>query len=533
MKRRDFIKTGSVVGAGVVAAPYILKSSPKFDFKPINKLLNSNDNIFIIVEMFGGNDGLNTIVPIAEIDKYEELRKDLHIPEEETVRFEQSDLYMNKALVDNIHNGGLIQLMAEGKLGVVQGIGYENPTLSHFRSRDIWQSGIISTDPTEKLLTGWIGRYFENILPDYPEIIPEHPLAIHIGGSMPLAFKSNSGHMGITLSDVNKFYELGNGLTPTDNKFSPADNNFKEEFNFVHTIASQSETYSKAVKEAYEIGKNKIKVEYSNGLAEQFKMISTLIAGGLDTKVYYVRLSNFDSHAQQLKPGQYTGAHYQLLSEVASGISEFLDDAQKQGFHDRIAGMTVSEFGRRAYQNGSFGTDHGAASVQFLFAGSDANINGGFYNNNGQPVFSNLNADMNIDYTYDFRRTYADALELWLEAEPDITQNVFGESITRLEVLRKRHTSVQNDLVHNNGSLINIYPNPNFGFGNIKFTLLKNAEVKLSIHSITGKKIFNIHSGRLYKGNHNFKFNGLNSGNFVIVLNINVNTYSDKIMVIK
>jgi uncharacterized protein (DUF1501 family) len=534
MKRRDFINTSTAAAAGVIAAPYIAKSKPILNFKPIDRILSDdNDNVLIVIELFGGNDGLNTIVPIAEEDKYRELRDTLHIPAEATVRFEQSDLYMNRALVDDVHNGGMLQLMAEGRLAVVQGIGYDNPTLSHFRSRDIWHAGIINTDPNVKLLDGWIGRYFAELLPDYPEVIPEHPLAIHVGGTIPLAFKSNKGHMGIAITDPEAFFKLGEGLTPTDPKFdNPGDDYFKREYNFAHIIGEQAEEYSKAVKAAYDIGKEKLKVDYGEGLAQKFKLISALIAGGLKSKVYHVNLSNFDSHAQQMDAG-YTGAHATLLNELANAVSQFLDDAVQQGYHQRVAGMTVSEFGRRAKDNGSRGTDHGSASIQFVFAGHDENINGGFFNNDGQLVFAKLNAADNIDYTYDFRRTYADALELWLNGTEEHSETVFGEKVPKLEVLRKRISSVEDNLTYENGKFINIYPNPSFGTGSINFTLKKPLNVTVEIYEVTGKMISVLHKGLLMNGNYNFDFIINKSGNYFVNIKTKDKNYSEKIIVLR
>lgn len=534
MKRRQFIQNSSVVAASVIAAPYIMKGTTKPNFEPINKFLaEDNDNILIVLELFGGNDGLNTIVPIAEEDLYRELRDTLYIPADETIRFEQSDLYMNKALVDGVHNGGMLQLMAEGKLAVIQGIGYDNPTLSHFRSRDIWHAGTIETNPDIKLLEGWLGRYFANLLTDYPEIIPEHPLAINLGGTVPLAFRSAKGHMGIALTDPDEFFELGNGLTPIDPRYAaPTSNYFEKEYNFAHIIAEQAETYSIAVKNAYDIGKNKVKVEYSEGLAQKFRMISALIAGGLQTKVYFVNLSNFDSHAQQMD-ASYLGAHATLLKEVANSISEFLDDAIQLGYHNRIAGMTVSEFGRRARDNGSRGTDHGMSSIQFMFAGSDEFINGGFFNNDGQPVFAKLNASDNIDYTYDFRRTYADAIELWLGGSIEDSEIVFGENIPKLEVLKKRVSSVNNDLVNSSGKFVNVYPNPNFGDGVIEFTLKSPTYTEIDVFEVTGRKVLALHKGYLINGTHKFRFTLKTNGNYFVKLTTKSNQYSEKIVVIK
>lgn len=534
MKRRNFIRNSSLVAAGAVAAPYILKGNPRPNFKPVERFLSEeNDNILIIIELFGGNDGLNTIVPINEWDTYSQLRDDLKIPADEAIQFEQSDLYFNKALVDGIHNGGFLQLMASGKLAVVQGIGYDNPTLSHFRSSDIWHAGIVDTNPDVKLLEGWLGRYFAKMLEDNPEYLPEHPLAINIGGTVPLTFKSSLGDMGIALTDPDKFYQLGAGLTPADDKFSNVDDYFTKEYNFAYDVAAQSEQYSIAVKNAYDAGIGKVKVEYSDdGLAQKFKMISALIAGGLNTKVYFVNLSNFDSHAQQMD-GNYLGAHATLLSQVASAVSEFLDDAIQLGYHHRVAGLTFSEFGRRAKDNGSRGTDHGMASIQFMFAGSDENINGGFFNNDGQPVFAKLNASDNIDYTYDFRRTYADALELWLGGTPEDNEAVFGENVPKLEVLRKRVSSVGNSLLNEKGKFINIYPNPNFGSGNIEFTLKSTSNISIDIYEVTGKKVLTLHNGIMANGTYNLPFNISKSGNYFVQIKTPTNNYSEKITILK
>ncbi|MFW6276396.1 MAG: DUF1501 domain-containing protein, partial [Bacteroidota bacterium] len=440
MKRRDFIKNSAITAAAISAAPAILKSKPVFKTEKNDKLLGiDSDKIMIILEMFGGNDGINTIIPYSQEDTYMDLRPTLNIPKDIAVRFQSSDIYMNPALVTDVHNGGMMRLLENGQLAIIEGIGYNDPNLSHFRSRDIWQSGINSSDPNVRLLEGWLGRYFAEQLTEYPEVIPEHPIAVQIGGTISMILKSAKGHMGIALNDPDVFYELGEGLTPEDSKFTaPVNNKYEKEYNFVHVIAEQSDKYSQAVKEAYDKGvqlrANQSNVNYSEGLPEKFRVISSLIAGGLKSNVYFVRLANFDSHAQQMN-ADYTGAHPTLLNQAAKAISEFLDDAGQLGFADKVAGMTISEFGRRAYDNGSRGSDHGAASMQFVFAGNDENVNGGYLRETGKPDLEDLDPLGNIKHQYDFRRTYVDFLERWFGTEPSLTETVFGEKLAPIEVL--------------------------------------------------------------------------------------------------
>lgn len=513
MNRRKFIKNTAAGIAGVALAPSFLKSDPNVKYFDNNRLLSDDDdNIMIIVELFGGNDGLNTIIPYEQEDEYRRLRSNLYIPQENATRYGTSDLYLNSALVEDVYNDGFLRLLDDGRLAIVQGIGYDSPNQSHFRSRDIWHSGINSSDPNEKLLEGWLGRYIASKLTNYPDGIPEHPVAIALGSSVPLLFKSNLGHMGIALNSPDDFANLGKGLTPKINRYStPESKPLEKEFNFVHVIASQSEVYSKAVYDAYQEGKDKLKVDYSAGLSQRFKLISSLIAGGLKTKIYYINLSNFDSHAQQMQ-ADYKGAHATLLARLANAVSEFLDDAVKQGFHNRITGMTISEFGRRAYDNGSRGTDHGAASMQFVFAGSDENIEGGYYRVDGKPDLYDLDQYGNIRHDYDFRRIYADFLETWLGASQDDTLKTFGEQFLPLGILKSRKTSVRNSIPEFKN--FSLYPNPSNGISLLQIEIVRPAVAEISIYNLQGRKVLDIYSGYIDAGNHNFNVNISQSGSY-------------------
>jgi uncharacterized protein (DUF1501 family) len=530
MKRREFMINTAAASAGVA----LMNRKSYAKERSVEEFMNTDSqNILIIIELFGGNDGLNTIIPYDQEELYLELRPNLHIPKEFAIQFGDSDLFLNSGLIDGVHNGGMMNLMATGKLAVVQGIGYDNPTLSHFRSSDIWHSGINSSDPNEKLLEGWLGRYFAKILNNYPDDIPAHPIAISLEGTIPLMLKSSKGDMGVSLQNPERFYQLGAGLTPKSLRFhTPTDSFHEREFNFIHVVAEQSEKYSEVVKEAYEKGKDKIKVNYSTGLPQKFRVISSLIAGGIQTRVFYMRLSNFDSHAQQMQY-DYTGAHYTLLNNLARGVCEFLDDAQQQGFADRIVGMTTSEFGRRVNDNGSRGTDHGAASMQFMFAGSDEFIEGGYYRVEGKPDLNDLDEFENLRHQYDFRRTYNDVLETWLGASPEESRDVFGDTFLPLGILNKRGTSVWEFVKPTENQDFLIYPNPSSGNLNIRFELKKYARVIIELYSTIGQRIEVFTNELLPGGNYNYNYFVYNTGEYNIAITVGNTRIIKKFIVIR
>jgi uncharacterized protein (DUF1501 family) len=526
MNRRRFIKTTAAIGVGIELAPQFLKGFDEPELITNDEFLES-DNVLIILELFGGNDGLNTIIP-ADIDEYYKLRPNIGIPKDEAVKV--NDIYFNKALVQDIKNGGMNRMFEDGRLAIVEGIGYDQPNLSHFRSEDIWLSGINpKLNHKEKLLEGWLGRYFALKLPNYPMQIPEHPISISVDGAISLIFKSNKGDMGVALTDPDEFYKLGVGLTPKESLMQ-GNNNYENEYNFIHTIARQSDIYSQAVKTAYDIGLQKINGNlYSQTeLSQKFKLISALVAGGLKTKVYFVKLSNFDSHAQQMNTA-FTGQHYLLLNAASKAISEFMQDALENGFSERITGMTISEFGRRAYDNGSRGTDHGAASMQFIW-GNDKFVNGGYWNN--RPNLSDLDANGNVKYQTDYRVIYTEILEKRLGATPDDVEKVFGESFLPLNILEKRVNSIiEKNFIANKEILVT--PNPNNGIGNFQFELKEPAFVDISIFNLTGRIHKTIQRSYLTEGYYKIPFTIGDSGTFIVAITAGNSRYTEKFTVIR
>lgn len=527
MKRRDFLRNSAIAGTAIGVSPY-LKASPDFSGTMSANSFLEDDSIMILVELFGGNDGLNTIIPLFQ-DEYYSLRPNIAIESADAIRFDNTDLYMHPALVTDLYNDGFLGLLRNGNLAIVERVGYENYSMSHFRSADIWSSGIISRDPSVKLLDGWLGRYFASKLDNFPLEIPEHPLGISLEGKVPLVMRSPKGHMGIALSDPESFYELGAGLSPSENKL-PGDNFYQNEYNFIHVIAEQSEIYSNAVKNAFDSGENK--VDYPDGLAKKFQRIARLISGGLKTKVYYVRLSNFDSHVQQMTD-PFSGQHPILLRQLSEAISLFMQDATLQGFADRVAGLTTSEFGRRAYDNGSRGSDHGAGNVMFMFA-HDNNINSG--RKGDPPDLSDIDGAGNVRYQFDFRRLYADFLETWFGASKEDVENVFGEEVLPMGILKKRLTSVEQDIVADDGRPgVGVFPNPGYQGQRqyVRFTLKKEAYVKINIFTIHGKYVSSLHTGFLTSGQYEIPVKFLNNGSYIVSLTVGGKRYTNQLNVVK
>lgn len=522
MNRRSFLQKSSIA---TVAAPTIIGGMPLLASSPSSALgsnFMNNDNIVIIIQLFGGNDGLNTIVP-AEDDNYYNLRPGISVVKDTAVRILGSDVFLHPALVENVHNGGMLNLLEQGNLAVIENVGYENPNLSHFRSTDIWLSGINSSNPDVRLDTGWVGRYFERNLTNFPLVIPEDPLAIQIGGSLSMLLKSQTGDMGITLRDPDSFFEKGAGLTPDEDYFDPASNNYQEEFNFIRTIAKQSDVYSQKVKAAFDKGTNV--VNYSQGFAQQLRLISRLISGGLKSKVYMCFMGGFDTHVQQ-QQSDNLGFHPSLLNNLSNGICQFMDDAIQQGFGEKVVGLTISEFGRRPFENGSRGTDHGAASVQFVFG---RNVNAAVYGN--PPDLENFTNNGDIVYQNDYRRVYVDILESWFEETPETIEQILGAKVNRLGTIKKRVTSVPELIEPVNGTPFDLYPNPSRGNSVCSFVLKHPTNVSLTIYDTRGVAVKKIYNGHLNSGFHTIPLTVANSGSFVAVLEANGYHYTSNFSV--
>ena len=333
-----------------------------------------------------------------------------------------------------------------------------------------------------------------------------------------MLLQSPKGDIGIALTDPEKFFELGQGLSP-DLDPMPEDTRYGREFNFVRLVAEQSDRYSSVVKDAFDTGKNTL--EYADGgFVKQMQLVARLISGGLKTKIYLVYMGGFDTHVQQ-QGDDLTGLHPSLLEQLSTGIGQFMQDALTQGFADRVVGMTVSEFGRRPYQNGSRGTDHGAASVQFVFGNK---VRAGVYGD--APNLSDLNSNGDLRWQYDFRRVYADILETWFGGTPEDTESVFEDRFLPLGVLQKP-TSVQDAYDGKTAVSIRAYPNPVTTTATLEWKQDRPAAVAVELYGIDGRYVETLYRGTVDPGVISVPVSPSKSGSFLC--NVIVNGVSNPV----
>ncbi len=381
-----------------------------------------DDRILVVVQLGGGNDGLNAVIPYTQ-DAYYRVRPTLAVPQKDIVRI-SDELGLHPSLAK------AKELYDQGAMAIVQGVGYPNPSRSHFRSMEIWQTA----DPEGRVARyGWIGRYFDSKCP----VCEQPTVGVNVGSSMPMALQSESG-IGVSLEQPEAFQWMpamnGIGATEEQELFkllnAPAvvpgspgillggsgGGTEPGTIDFLRHTAMNAYVSSERVRDAvkgYRGG-----VDYPNSqFASAMRLIAQMIAGKLPTKVYYAHMGGFDTHAAQ------HGTHERLLEQFAGGVATFYKDLQAQGNAERVVVLGFSEFGRRVAENGSGGTDHGTAAPMFVFGKA---LKGGLYG--AQPSLSDL-VDGDLKHVVDFRSVYATVLDRWLGADPT---KILGQDFERV-----------------------------------------------------------------------------------------------------
>jgi uncharacterized protein (DUF1501 family) len=530
MKRRTFLKSAA---ASIAAAPFFLEGMPVRATTPLNYLAsmpqaNLNDRILIICQLFGGNDGLNTIIPVDQ-DAYYTIRPNIAIPKDKTVQYAGIHFAPNLSYGDK---GGLVSLLQQGSLSVVQGIGYPYPNLSHFRSTDIWLSGINDSNPDHRLDTGWVGRYLEKQYPYFPASLPDDPLAIQFGG-FSLALQGTKGRMGIEVTNPSKQAGVGSSADALDNESTGT--SYLNEYNFVADIAARSNKYAARVQTAYANGKTKLTGKYGpDGFAAQMANCAALIAGGLNTKVYVVSLGGFDNHVTQ-NTSHDQGTHPSLLGQFSDAVAQFMYDMVKLNLGDRVIGLTVSEFGRRPYENGSLGTDHGTSSVQFVF-GTQVNSGASGY----IPDLSNLDESGDMIFNIDYHRVYLEVLTKWFDMPLEDARSLLPDpnnytgALDPLPVIQTQHSNV-----NYKGNTISLaiggnYPNPFSSKTTLELTIPQSGMVSLDISSVDGKFARRIFERKFEAGSLRVPLDlDLASGNYIAVVRTGGMTASKIIQCVK
>lgn len=382
IKRREFLKVGSLATASLLL-PNFLKGMTSPD------ALERRNKILVILQLSGGNDGLNTIIP---------TRNDIYFRERQTIAVDNA-LYLTDEAGINPALPFFKELFDRGDLAVLNNVGYPNPDKSHFRSMDIWHSASRSD---EYLESGWIGRYLDAACYDC-----SHPTqALEVNDMLSLALKGKQ-KKAFAFKDPKKLYQ-----TSREEYFNTLFQEHQQQHE-EETVSYLYQTLGETMNNAdYIFEQSKAKKTAAlypdSALGKDFKTIASLIRSDINTQVYYLQIGSFDTHINQRQRQE------SLFGTINDAVKSFVDDLKKNGLFQDVMLMTFSEFGRRVAQNASNGTDHGTANQLFF-------ISGGLKQQgllNDLPDLSQLN-EGDLRYTEDFRKVYATLLKKWLGADSD------------------------------------------------------------------------------------------------------------------
>lgn len=427
--RREFLGSLAVVSTAATVPMFLERSAFAAAPTPGSAVRSQpgvpEDRILVVVQLSGGNDGLNALPPFGMRDYYT-ARPFLAVKESDAIKLgSNAGIGLHPELVD------LKAMIDEGLAAVIQGVGYPNPNRSHFASMDIWHTA----DPTGRGAKGlgWVGRTMDELA--VKDGKAEATACVCIGQEMPLAAQGRSVK-AVTFENANLFRWIGGELHPAlsepYNKLNrsvvapttqPVAEAAGDQSAFILRTAMDAQVASDRIRAAVARGPE---TQFPGGrLADQLRMVASMIRAGLPTRVYYVTLGGFDTHAGQ------PYAHGRLLREFASGVRAFYRELSAIGQRSRVLTLAFSEFGRRVEQNASNGTDHGTAGPAFVFGEMIRKVSGGLIGNH--PSLTELD-EGDLIHTADFRNVYAAVLQNWMKVDP---KKVLGAPFRPAEILKK------------------------------------------------------------------------------------------------
>jgi uncharacterized protein (DUF1501 family) len=468
MKRRSFVRN---ISLGALSVPFAVKG---INYQTVYKKLfstskSAEDRVLVLIRLSGGNDGLNTVIPLNSYDNLQLHRPNVILPQSSLLQT-TSSLGMHPAM------SGMNQLFQDGKLTIIQNVGYPEQNRSHFRSMDIWSMG--SLDPAET--RGWLGRKFDIDYPDYPNGYPNadfpDPFAISVGYEVSSTCQGVVANFSQAVSDPFTNFNLFNSFETSDGTY------FGEHMAFLSTLVDQTNQYIDQISTAANAGSTMSTLyDETNEIAKQLRQVAQMISGGLKTKVYILNINGFDTHFGQVDPSDTTvGLHASLLKTLSDAVAAFQDDLRLLGLENRVAGMTFSEFGRQIASNGSDGTDHGDAAPLFIFGSC---INGGTLGSD--PVIGfDLAPQEALPMEIDFRDIYASVLKDWFEVPEIEIQSIFDHVVTFYPVLGACNLSLDEDPVNHDQGIL--FPNPAVSKTTLKFKA-KNEHVRIEMFDEAGR----------------------------------------------
>jgi uncharacterized protein (DUF1501 family) len=422
--RRIFMQQGMAFLSMATTVPLFMQRSAEGIMIPLGSLVTSragvpDDHVLVVIQLAGGNDGLNTVIPYGSREYYTN-RSQIAIGKPGSTSYNAgAALPISGADGYGLHPNltGMLDLMENGQAAIVQGVGYPNPNRSHFTSTDIWHTGNHSGQGY-----GWLGRYFDNTCNGQPNpkgsiaIGNRAPLALHGSTQKAVNFETEELFRWAGSSGDASLEELYDNINRQEKLQSSKEDS---QLDFLVRTSLDAQVSSDRIRSA--VSKEPL-VRYPGGqLAQQLQLIASMIRAELPTRVYYASLGGFDTHANQLN------SHANLMQQLGDTLNAFQQDLGKQGNTGKVLTMVFSEFGRRVAQNGSGGTDHGTAAPMFLIGD---NVKAGLLGKH--PSLTKLDQG-DLIYNTDFRQVYASVLEDWMGAD---SKEILGKKYAKSAVLK-------------------------------------------------------------------------------------------------
>ncbi len=547
MKRRNFIRNiGAATAGGYALAGIPLKAMTANSPLAQAALNADNDNVLIFVQLHGGNDGLNTLVPIGQYNEYYNARANIAIPDHGTRSYINVDESIPESRQVGLHPDMIHfkQLYEQDKAVVIQNVGYPQMNGSHFRGRDLVFMGLDGTEDNENVASGWMGRFLDMEYPNYPDAYPsdsmKDPVAIEMGSAMSIAFHREKGiPIGLNVQSPSAFYDLINGVGVDDASFYKPDGYAGDELEYLWQFEGMSNVYADRLKDVYDTGNNS-SIEYpeeypaptpsrykKNPLSGQLRLIARLLKGGIKTRIFMCRMGGFDTHGNQVEEYDSTlGTHAALMYHLSSAIKAFQDDLAGLGLEEKVLTMTFTEFGRRVHSNNSYGTDHGSSTPVFIFGKT---VSGKVVGDN--PDLQDL-VGGNMKYQVDYRQVYTSVLQDWFGASDealaiarfdkfkDTKINIFGTDIGIEELYAGKVQATA-------------FPNPASSNLTIQFNMLMPGDALVSIFDVYGKMVYRRSINGLYYGfhKHNINVSGLPQGQYLFSVKTGQYVESGKVIV--
>lgn len=507
MKRRHFIRNvaaGSAAGLTLGGVPLnLLAGNPALKQMAADSV---NDKVLVFIQMHGGNDGLNTLIPISQYSDYYNLRPNIAIKDQGTRSYIEVDDTVDESAQVGLHPEMLAfkQMYDQQKVAIIQNVGYPDMNLSHFRGRDVVFMGGDESGNND-YQSGWMGRYLDNIYPGYPDAYPsqtmEDPIGIELSGTLSLAFHRENGiPIGLNIGSPEQFYQLINsvGVNPP---IAFPDSHAGDELRYIMEFEKKSNQYAGRLKDVYDAGSNS-SVVYpevypyaspirANNLSSQLKLIARLIKGGVKTKIFLCRIGGFDTHGEQVEDYDPSlGLHAALLHNLSGAVKAFYDDLANLEIDEKVLSLTFTEFGRRAKSNDSYGTDHGTATPVFVFG---TQLNDGIYGVNPLLDADTMAANRNnLAYNIDYRQIYTSVIQDWFEGDNDaLVQTGFDQWVNdRLPIVKT--TGISPYTPGKNATSLLVYPNPVKDQLNIQVQLEIRGDVTMHVIDAAGRKVKSI-----------------------------------------